>query len=347
VRQRKQWAIAVAGACGIVLGFVPIGAVIADDPPSDGLGPAPRVAVARPVVDLGRVLVGEAAIGTFVVENRGDVGLRILEAASSCDCTVIDYDAEIAPGATGSIRAELLTNGLEGSITKGILVRTNDPARGSLVLTLKAHVVARVSVLPQRAVFLRRRSGEASVGRLLIRAGKEANGELVVSDLRTSVDWLVAEVRRLEAPRPRGGGLPDAHAGDWLLEVRFRDDEVRYGNVREVLRFLTGLADQPEVEVSVESSFAAPVNLSTAKLVLGRGEGGASGTFFASIRKGLDPSALRVEADPPGLEVHAEPTTERMFKIDVRWVGERLEGASVRLGDGESWVRLPVELAAP
>jgi hypothetical protein len=212
------------------------------------------------MVDLGVVSVGEEAPARFAVENTGSGVLEIFGADPSCSCTVTEFDDAITAGQVGYIRARLDTTELLGPVTKGIVVDTNDPDRPKLVLTLKANVVGSVTLLPQPHVFMVKRAGQPYMGRLLIRKEPSERGELAVSDVTPSVDWLKASVERLAEPRPRGGGLPAGRTGDWVLELRFPGDEPVFGRRRAQVRFRTGLTRQPVVVVEVESSLRAPVD---------------------------------------------------------------------------------------
>jgi hypothetical protein len=54
-----------------------------------------------------------------------------------------------------------------------------------------------------------------------------------------------------------------------------------------------------------------------------------------------------VVADPPELEVTLQPTTERLFKVSVRWRGGTLSNAALSFHvDGES-LRMPVDWSGP
>jgi hypothetical protein len=322
----------------LALGFLG-GVVPAEESPKP-----PRAVVPRMILDLGVVPVGPDAVSSFAIHNNGEGTLKIFEVDTSCSCTVADFDPLIGPGSVGHVRVNLLTTELSGPVTKGVIVRTNDPQQETIVLTLKALVRGSVSLFPESVIFMRKRAGETPVGRLLISKARGEEGALEISDVTLSDPRLVATAVRLETARPRGGGLPAAAPGDWVLEVRFRDDMTVYGRVEEQLRFRTGLARQPEMTVELESNLQAPVTLSTKSLVLDRTEDGARGTVFVSVRKGLDPGLLRVEVEPAGLDVEIEPSTERLFKLQVSWAGGALSGASIRLAVGEDSVVLPVEL---
>ena len=245
--------------------------------------------------------------------------------------------------------ASLDTTQLQGSTVKGIIVKTNDPRNPNLVLTVRSHILGSVEVLPQSVIYMRRRSGHAPVARCLIRQEPTERGTLSVSDVATSDDRLVATARKLEQPRPRRDGLPQGKPGDWLLEIRFRDDRLVYGKFAGKVAFRTGLPRQPLVTVEVESNLEGLISLSTPRLVLvPAADGEARGTVFASVQEGVDAGDLRVVADPPELEVALQPTFQRLFKVNVRWSGGPLSNASLSFHVGGKMVqRMPVVWSSP
>ena len=248
----------------------------------------------------------------------------------------------------GFVTASLDTTQLQGSTVKGIIVKTNDPRNPSLILTVRSHILGSVELLPQSVTYMRRRSGQAAVARCLIRQEPTEQGTLSVSEVATSDDRLVATAYKLEQPRPRGDGLPQGEPGDWLLEIRFRDDRPVYGKFAGKVGLRTGLPRQPRVTVEVESNLEGPISLSTPRLVLVPAAAGAArGTVFASVQEGVDAGDLRVVADPPELEVALQPTTRRLVKVNVRWGGGTLSNASVSFHVGGQMLRMPVVWSGP
>lgn len=243
----------------------------------------------------------------------------------------------------GFVTVSLDTTQLQGSTVKGIIVKTNDPRNRSVILTIRSHILGSVDILPHSVTYMRRRSGQAPVARCLIRQEPTERGTLSVSGITTSDDRLVVTAHKLEQPRPRRDGVPRGEPGDWLLEIRFRDDRPVYGKFAGKVAFRTGLPRQPLVTVEVESSLEGPISLSTPRLVLvPAADGEARGTVFASVRPGVDAGDLRVVADPPELEIALQPTTQRLFKLNVRWGGGRLSDASVSFHVGGETLRMPV-----
>jgi hypothetical protein len=84
-----------------------------------------------PVVDLGKVALGEVVNAKFTVENTGDKPLIMGEVKGTCGCTVADWTKEsIAPGEKGFVKAQINTAGFSyGPATKGVnIVANTDPA---------------------------------------------------------------------------------------------------------------------------------------------------------------------------------------------------------------------------
>ncbi len=258
------------------------------------------------------------------------------------------YDEAIPPGKAGFVTASLDTTQLQGPTVKGIIVKTNDPRNPNLVLTVRSHILGSVEVLPQSVIYMRRRSGHAPVARCLIRQEPTERGTLSVSEVAISDERLVATAHKLQQPRARRDGLPQGEPGDWLLEIRFRDDRPVYGKFAGKVGFRTGLPRQPLVTVEVESNLEGPISLSTPRLVLvPAADGEARGTVYASVKKGVDAGDLRVVADPPELDVALQRTTDRLFKISVRWGGGTLSNASVSFHVGGELLRMPVVWSGP
>ena len=291
VRCSKPVAAWVATLC-VIVGWVSL-VVHAQEPES-----GPRARVVEPAIDLGSVFVGSPAEVEFVVANDGGEVLRILEASTGCDCLLAEFDKTVAPGQTGRVRASLLTDQLRGVVAKSVLLRTNDPRQPRITLTIRAHVDSAIALLPMSTMYLRERDGQPPVGRILIRAEDADVAALAPSDVRPSEPWLTASVVRLERPRERGLGLPAARPGDWLLEVRFRDDEVRFGRQAGTVAFRTGVARQPSAEVVVESNIPAPLELSTRRLVLAP-RGARAGTAGCCSPRCAPDSTRRRSASRP------------------------------------------------
>lgn len=338
--QRRHGILARHGslACGLLASALFTGGVRAQPTP-------PRVEIRETEIDLGQLTRVDEASARFAIRNVGQQALQILSADPSCGCTVVDFDESIAPGKQGYIEATLDLGTVRGALLSQIHVKTDDPARPEVTLTLRAEVIGSVLILPVDDVYMHNRVGRLPVARRLLRRTPDETRVLEIRDLEASADWLEVAVEEVEAPRPAGGGLPEALPGDWLLTVAVAG-EPTYGRREENVRFTTGLAREPEVQLPVLLELLPPVNLSAERVVLSAAA--PRKTIHLSVREGADPSQLRATAEPAGLKVELEPADGRFFKLHVAG-SDGLEGktAAVVFHLGLETLHLPVEWAAP
>ncbi len=101
---------------------------------------APKFAISSFTHDFGEVKPGTPLRYSFVFKNEGDAELRITNVAPSCGCTSSDYDKVVAPGKEGKITLAVEhTEAYSGEVSKSANVTTNDPAKPSFSLILRAY----------------------------------------------------------------------------------------------------------------------------------------------------------------------------------------------------------------
>ena len=228
-------------------------------------------------------------------------------------------------------------------MARTIAVDTNDPTRPHVTLTVRVSVLASVMVLPRESVHLTnlRRGMERAI--LIIRRDPSESGEVAVSGVQSSADWISASVRRLDTPEAVVEGLPHSVPGDWLLEIDLSADRP-YGRSQQTLRFKTGLSRQPEVELPVLVDLRPPVNLPSERLLLPVPPDGqvATQTLSFSLRNGVDPSGFSVEAEPETLEVEVDRSGKRGWKARVRWPEDGRREGRITFRAGDETLFLPV-----
>jgi hypothetical protein len=132
-------------------------------------GPRPVVMVVNPVVDLGEVTYGDQRNIDFTIKNTGDDVLRIHAARSQCACAVMDFPAEIAPGAEGKIKTKFDASLSGGPSAVPIDVTSNDPDTPSLQLTIKADIKYFIDAQPGyiRYIVVQDYDGDSTVKQIL------------------------------------------------------------------------------------------------------------------------------------------------------------------------------------
>jgi hypothetical protein len=308
------------------------------------LAAVPRIEVDPPrEIDLGALDKGTSHDVKWELRNAGDATLEILKVEPACGCTVVTFDRQIPPGGAGKLSATLNTASLDGSVGKGIVLFTNDPERPKVMLVIRAIVQGSVLTLPDDRLMIRNYAN-GGVGRLLLRRDPTETGSLRPAVVRASAPWIDVRVEEIEQLRPPTDDFPTGRPGDWLIEARLGAG-APYGQHRESIELATGLGRQPRVEIPVLTDVHPPVSLPFDKLLLTAAA--REETVILSVRKGLEPGALRAEAHPEGLVVELEPGGGRFYKARIRWNGTRPPeaGAAVTFSLGAERVELPVEFS--
>ena len=254
----------------------------------------------------------------------GNAALRILNVRTGCACTVATVDEVIPPGEVGYLSATLLTETLNGEVAQRISVMTNDPTSPETHLLIRGEIVTAVRILPNQPIVLTDQTSRDPVRRVIQRSVNSGHGMFNIVGLRSSVPWIDARARKVREPAPAVQDLPSVNPGDWLIEIRL-DGQPTYGSRREHVEFKTGLERQPQVRLDVITEFAAPVRFAVDRLFLQpRGEQ-VGESLGVTVRQGLDPSALRVDARPEGLTAELVSGEGQAMTARVLWQGGRLD----------------------
>jgi hypothetical protein len=104
----------------------------------------PQVVCEAPSHNFGAVNIEKECVHEFVIKNNGGDDLVIHKVLVGCGSCVAVEDftkTPISPQKNGIVRLKLLTTHLFGKISKEVLVKTNDPQKTDLILTLEAEVI--------------------------------------------------------------------------------------------------------------------------------------------------------------------------------------------------------------
>lgn len=111
--------------------------------PLDSWATGPRISFQQEVNELGRVPFGRKVKVHFPFTNNGDGTLIIQAVKADCDCTeAYNESADVPPRGRSEIIAVLDTTTLRpGRNERHVHVRSNDPQRPSITLTMVVEVV--------------------------------------------------------------------------------------------------------------------------------------------------------------------------------------------------------------
>ncbi len=211
----------------------------------------PRAVLGESVFDVGTVPRGETVEQTFRIRNEGDQTLEITDVRPACGCTVVDYDAKIAPGEVGAVAASLSTKGLRGPIAKTIQVYTSDQRNPRLELVIKADVRAYVESDPGYARFLAvlGKGGEP----IIQKVWTEETGEFRITKARSPHSFVKADFREATDEER----VSSKSGRQWIVEISL-DRNAPEGAFAD---FVTLEIDHPrlrQVKIPV-SGFVRPV----------------------------------------------------------------------------------------
>lgn len=223
----------------------------------------PKLVVAEKLKNMGTVAQGEVIEVDFELVNEGDETLQVKAVRPTCGCTVADFDREIAPGATGLIKAKLDTADFSGPISKSILVMTNDPQDPTLTLVIKTDVHPLVEVLPRALVRFNAVQHEPMNQTLTVVPGDVMDG-FKVTNVTSSVDYLKASVRALSKDE-LVAGKPDTQ---YRIELSMTDD-APVGPVNAMLQVHTNHPQAKKVPVKVFGVVRALLHVTPSQVQFG------------------------------------------------------------------------------
>ena len=138
--------------------------------------------------DFGDIYKGEIISHIFVIKNEGTADLLIKDFVGGCGCEIVSADRTIPPGKEGKAVIEINTATQAGQISKPATLRTNDPERPNIVLTLMANVLTSADGGPVKGVAIR--AGK-HIGPVFL--GPDVRGVFnVVAGQKTKMEFTIA-----------------------------------------------------------------------------------------------------------------------------------------------------------
>jgi uncharacterized protein DUF1573 len=212
--------------------------------------PQPKAVVVTPIQDFGNIQKTAKVTKEFEIRNDGNAPLLLREARPDCACAVADFDKEIAPGATGKVRAELDPAEFTGPIRKQIVVFTNDPAAPELQLTMVALVRPEVFIKPGYARYVYVQQEKVGVIAQTLWAADGRDFKVVA--VESPYPYLKATFREATAE----DRLPEHPGKQWKLFTTL-DADAPVGPLTKPLIIRTDHPLQKEIEMEV-SGFVRP-----------------------------------------------------------------------------------------
>ena len=264
---------------------------------------SPSMVVPSKIVDAGKVSQGVTVDAVFDLVNEGDATLTVKAVRPTCGCTVADFDKEIAPGATGKIKAKLDTKDFAGPISKSILVMTDDPQNPTVTLVIKADIRPFVEILPRPLIRFNAVLHEP-MNQTFIVAGADPEKTLKVSSVDSSVPFLTTSVRKLSGDESVQGTSKSQYEVTLSLS-----DDAPVGPVNAVLSVNTDLKEAPTVPVKVYGVVRALIHVTPTQVQFGSVE--------AKARPGRNLIVVNNRTDGTRVEVTGAKVNDPAFDAQV------------------------------
>jgi hypothetical protein len=128
-------------------------------------GPLPRAEAVETRHAFGTVGVGSTGSHEFTVRNTGTAPLTLSRGATSCSCTVSDFETSeggspearkvVAPGESTRIRVQWRGKGAGGPFRQQVTILTDDPRLPEIVFVVEGTVVPTWKAVPDAIVLSR------------------------------------------------------------------------------------------------------------------------------------------------------------------------------------------------
>ncbi|MFZ2147967.1 MAG: DUF1573 domain-containing protein [Sedimentisphaerales bacterium] len=152
---------------------------------------APKITFENIVYDFGQIGLGAGKkVAEFKFTNTGEGLLEIADVERCCGVVTKLDKTEYAPGESGVLKAEY--EGSRPGLDRKILyVKSNDKTNPKIALTLKAEVVAKITIEPKRLkLFL----GEENAGCPKIVISSLDNQPFTITGFKSTADCITADV---------------------------------------------------------------------------------------------------------------------------------------------------------
>lgn len=157
----------------------------------------PRVEVDETTHDFGILPPHTTVTHAFTIRNTGEAPLELTKGETSCKCTFAGVpNGAVPPG--GEAKIELTWNtGRIDQYQQTAEIRTNDPQRPRLSLTVKGKIDIRIAVEPEGLVMPRLEPGKSYTSQLLVYS--RTWDDFQVEDLQCTLPGAVLKVEPADA----------------------------------------------------------------------------------------------------------------------------------------------------
>jgi hypothetical protein len=197
---------------------------------------------------------------TFEIRNDGDAPLTLAKGATTCKCTLSNLkDDRLEPGESAKVELEWSASPDE-HFRHSATIRTNDPRRPSLALTIEGRVSRSHKIVPPDLIFSSPISvGEGAMGTLNLYSFESDKFEVIEHEFTGGATRQYFELRMEEMSAEQVAEVEGAKAGK-ILKVVVKPG-LPLGPLRQRIRLSLDLPGQPTVDVPIEGTVIGDISI--------------------------------------------------------------------------------------
>ncbi len=262
--------------------------------------------------DFGTVARGSKLRHKFLLVNRTNQDIQILDWRTKCGCTEVKVGAkEIPPGTQTSIEAVLDTTKFTGYKPSGLTLVLSKPAYAEVDLNLSCFIRSDITITPGAADFgVVARGSTPSVALQLTYAGGTPSWGIF--GMNTKTDFMEAKIERQSSGN--GGQV------GYLLTATLKPN-VPPGFFKDEITLKTNDSSSPTLPIAVVANVQSAVTVSPSNLVMGTLKPGSEVVKRVIVRSSqpfritaTKPSESAVTVTSPGAEARTLHTLEIKLK---------------------------------
>jgi len=311
---------------------------------SRSTGPAPQVEVPETLFAFGTVGVGAKGSHEFVIRNTGSAPLELTKGATSCTCTVGDFeeseggskDAKVVqPGGSTKLNVQWRGKGDGGPFRQQASVLTNDPSRPQIAFVVEGTVVPTFKTVPVSITLPKlstSSSEQATVTVFTYGQEKPTIDALSVTEEKTAQFYSLASTALEPAELTAAAGA----TGGFRITADIRPG-LPIGTLRQTIKAVFRMPEEVIAEIPVEGSVSGDLAL--------------AGKAWDSSREVL---LLGTVSSRTGAESSLFVTVKGPHRADVKLVVREIipDGLKVVVGEGKpvgsgNVIRIPLMITIP
>jgi hypothetical protein len=274
--------------------------------------PRPKVLIDTERYDFGVMDSRARGRHDFTLTNAGDAPLTLSESGTSCKCTVANLKTkEIPPGRSAKVTLEWTAGDHLGEYHQTATIRTNDPLRRQIRLTVAGKITTVFQIIPRELVFSRISAGGGASGEVHLYNYASDSFEITGSALSDPKIAEYFDVTYEPLPPER---LDKVAQSGYLVRVTVKSGLPR-GLFRQKILLNTNTKSTPTIEVPVEGTIGSDIS------VLGRGWNDKNSVLTIGVvgsHKGAERTLSLVVRGPHRKEVEFKPIDVFPELLEVR-----------------------------